>query len=162
MAEPEREVVAEAGSGLRRKDVLSLRDMDRAEMEAVLRNATAFKDVMARPIKKVPTLRGKSVVTLFYEASTRTRTSFELAAKVMSADAINIAASSSSVVKGRGAPEVRRTASVRQAPARRAWMRTRPLRGAMPQTSTFPPLRRSATRGKRNAVRAGFGAPSRK
>jgi aspartate carbamoyltransferase catalytic subunit len=55
---------------------------------------------MARPIKKVPTLRGKSIVTLFYESSTRTRVSFELAAKVMSADAINVSASSSSVSKG--------------------------------------------------------------
>ena len=100
MAEPEREVEIRGGTGLRRKDVLSLREMDRAEIEAVLRNAVAFRDVMARPIKKVPTLRGRAVVTLFYEASTRTRTSFELAAKVMSADAINIAASSSSVVKG--------------------------------------------------------------
>lgn len=100
MAEAERELAIDGKGGLRRKDVLSLRQLNRAEIEAVLRNAAAFKDVMARPIKKVPTLRGKSVVTLFYEASTRTRTSFELAAKVMSADAINIAASSSSVVKG--------------------------------------------------------------
>lgn len=100
MAEAVRELITAGGSGLRRKDVLCLRDMGRSEIDAVLRNAAAFKDVMARPIKKVPTLRGKSVVTLFYEASTRTRTSFELAAKVMSADAINIASSSSSVVKG--------------------------------------------------------------
>jgi aspartate carbamoyltransferase catalytic subunit len=85
---------------LRRKDVLGLREMERGEIEAVLRNATAFKEIMARPIKKVPTLRGKTVVTLFYEASTRTRASFELAAKVMSADAINLASSGSSVEKG--------------------------------------------------------------
>ncbi len=85
---------------LRRKDVLDLQSMERGEIETVLRNAQAFKEVMTRPIKKVPTLRGKSIVTLFYENSTRTRASFELAAKVMSADAINISASSSSVSKG--------------------------------------------------------------
>lgn len=86
--------------GLRRKDVLGLQEMSADEIETVLRNAASFKEIMARPIKKVPTLRGKSVVTLFYENSTRTRASFELAAKVMSADAINISASSSSVQKG--------------------------------------------------------------
>ena len=91
--------VTEAG-GLRRKDVLSLQDLSAEEIETVLRNAAGFKEIMSRPIKKVPTLRGKSVVTLFYENSTRTRASFELAAKVMSADAINISASSSSVSKG--------------------------------------------------------------
>src|SRR4051795_6704989 len=98
----EREDAAEAlvAGPLRRKDVLGLQEMEREEIEAVLRNAASFKEIMARPIKKVPTLRGKSVVTLFYESSTRTRVSFELAAKVMSADAINIAASSSSVAKG--------------------------------------------------------------
>jgi len=96
----ERETQNGAAGMLRRKDVLGLQDMERSEIEAVLRNALAFKDVMARPIKKVPTLRGKSIVTLFYENSTRTRTSFELAAKVMSADAINISAASSSVSKG--------------------------------------------------------------
>lgn len=85
---------------LQRKDVLSLQEMERDEIEAVLRNAVSFKEIMGRPIKKVPTLRGKSVVTLFYENSTRTRASFEYAAKMMSGDAINISASSSSVQKG--------------------------------------------------------------
>lgn len=85
---------------LHRKDVLGLQEMERDEIDAVLRNAASFREVMARPIKKVPTLRGKSIVTLFYENSTRTRVSFELAAKVMSADAINVSASSSSVSKG--------------------------------------------------------------
>jgi aspartate carbamoyltransferase catalytic subunit len=88
------------GGILRRKDVLDLQGMERDEIEAVLRNAVSFKEIMARPIKKVPALRGKSIVTLFYENSTRTRVSFELAAKVMSADAINVSASSSSVSKG--------------------------------------------------------------
>ena len=81
---------------LRRKDILSLDDWDRAEILAVLDNAASFKEVLGRPIKKVPTLRGKSVATLFYEASTRTRASFELAAKVMSADAVNLTGTSSS------------------------------------------------------------------
>jgi aspartate carbamoyltransferase catalytic subunit len=85
---------------LRRKDILSLRSMARDEIEAVLRNAISFRQILDRPIKKVPTLRGKSVVTVFYENSTRTRASFEYAAKMMSADAINISASSSSVQKG--------------------------------------------------------------
>ncbi len=97
------DLVEETRSGrgpLRRKDVLSLQEMERGEIEAVLRNAVSFKEILGRPIKKVPTLRGKSVVTLFYENSTRTRASFELAAKMMSADAVNISASSSSVAKG--------------------------------------------------------------
>jgi aspartate carbamoyltransferase catalytic subunit len=88
------------GGRLSRKDVLALQEMDGREIEAVLRNASGFKEILARDIKKVPTLRGKSVVTLFYESSTRTRASFELAAKVMSADAVNLAAASSSVAKG--------------------------------------------------------------
>ena len=91
---------AMATGALRRKDVLGLQGMGRDELEAILRNAAGFKEIMERPIKKVPTLRGKSVVTLFYENSTRTRASFEYAAKMMSADAINISASSSSVQKG--------------------------------------------------------------
>lgn len=91
---------APTAAGLRRKDVLGLREMERDEIETVLRTAASFKEVLSRPIKKVPTLRGKSVVTLFYEASTRTRASFELAAKVMSADAVNISAGGSSVEKG--------------------------------------------------------------
>jgi aspartate carbamoyltransferase catalytic subunit len=94
------EAPASATTALRRKDVLSLRDMDADEIELVLRSAVAFKEILSRPIKKVPALRGKSVVTLFYEASTRTRASFELAAKILSADAVNIAAASSSVAKG--------------------------------------------------------------
>ncbi|MFN3649274.1 MAG: aspartate carbamoyltransferase catalytic subunit [Armatimonadota bacterium] len=97
---PREESAGLAAGALRRKDVLALQDMERDEIELILRSAASFKEVMARPIKKVPTLRGKSVVTLFYENSTRTRVSFELAAKVMSADAINVSASGSSVQKG--------------------------------------------------------------
>jgi aspartate carbamoyltransferase catalytic subunit len=91
---------SELAGSLTRRHILGLEEMSRAEIETVLRNAVSFKEILARPIKKVPTLRGKSVVTLFYEASTRTRASFELAAKIMSADAINISASASSVTKG--------------------------------------------------------------
>ncbi|HLN63578.1 MAG TPA: aspartate carbamoyltransferase catalytic subunit, partial [Symbiobacteriaceae bacterium] len=86
--------------GLKRKDILGLREMDRAEIDLILDTADTLKDIATRPIKKVPTLRGKSFVTLFYENSTRTAKSFELAGKYLSADAINISISSSSVQKG--------------------------------------------------------------
>ncbi len=69
-------------------------------MELILETAISFKGILSRQIKKVPTLRGRSIVTLFYEPSTRTRTSFELAAKIMSADTSSIAPSTSSVTKG--------------------------------------------------------------
>lgn len=82
------------------KDILGIQDMNVAEIELILDTAASFKEVSTREIKKVPTLRGKTVINLFYEPSTRTRTSFEIAAKRLSADTINISASSSSVVKG--------------------------------------------------------------
>ena len=85
---------------LRRKDILTLEDMSVEEMQAVLDNASSFKEILGRDIKKVPTLRGKSVLTLFYEASTRTRTSFEMAGKYLSADTVNIATTTSAIVKG--------------------------------------------------------------
>ena len=85
---------------LARKHVLGLREMSAGEIELVLDTAARFKEILARPVKKVPTLRGRSVVTLFFENSTRTRTSFELAAKIMSAEAINIAVAQSSAAKG--------------------------------------------------------------
>mgnify|MGYP001619824713 CR=1 FL=1 len=85
---------------LKRKDILTIEDLSRDEIELILSTAESFKEVSDREIKKVPTLRGRTIINLFYEASTRTRTSFEIAAKRMSADAINISASSSSVVKG--------------------------------------------------------------
>ena len=69
-------------------------------MQAILDNASSFKEILGRDIKKVPTLRGKSILTLFYEASTRTRTSFELAGKYLSADTVNIATTTSAIVKG--------------------------------------------------------------
>jgi aspartate carbamoyltransferase catalytic subunit len=85
---------------LKRKDLLNIRDLTIEEMNLILETADSFKEVSGRDIKKVPTLRGKTVVNLFFEPSTRTRTSFELAAKRLSADVINFTPSSSSVVKG--------------------------------------------------------------
>jgi aspartate carbamoyltransferase catalytic subunit len=82
------------------KDLLGIKGMTAVEIRLILDTAATFKDVSERDIKKVPTLRGKTVINLFYEASTRTRTSFELAGKRLSADVINITTSASSVVKG--------------------------------------------------------------
>jgi aspartate carbamoyltransferase catalytic subunit len=83
-----------------RKDLLGIRELSPAEITHILDTAESFRDVSRREIKKVPTLRGRTVINLFFEPSTRTRTSFEIAAKRLSADAINISASSSSVTKG--------------------------------------------------------------
>ncbi len=85
---------------LHRKDLLGIADLSVAEIGMILETAETFREVSGRAIKKVPTLRGKTVINLFFESSTRTRTSFEIAAKRLSADAINISASTSSVVKG--------------------------------------------------------------
>jgi aspartate carbamoyltransferase catalytic subunit len=82
------------------KDLLGIKGMAADEIKLILDTAATFRDVSERDIKKVPTLRGKTVINLFYEASTRTRTSFELAGKRLSADVINISTSTSSVVKG--------------------------------------------------------------
>ncbi len=83
-----------------KKDLLGIKELSREEILLVLDTAESFKDISKREIKKVPTLRGKTVITLFYEPSTRTRTSFEIAAKRLSADTINISSSTSSSVKG--------------------------------------------------------------
>ncbi|MEW6008276.1 MAG: aspartate carbamoyltransferase catalytic subunit [Candidatus Omnitrophota bacterium] len=83
-----------------RKDLLGLEDLSREELEFILTTIDSFKEVSTRDIKKVPALRGKTVVNLFYEPSTRTRVSFEVAAKRLSADVINIVAESSSIIKG--------------------------------------------------------------
>lgn len=83
-----------------RKDLLGIKDLSPQEIQLILDTAESFKEISTRDIKKVPTLRGKTVITLFYEPSTRTRTSFEIAAKRLSADTINISVSTSSVVKG--------------------------------------------------------------
>ena len=82
-----------------RKHVLDLDDFTVQEIEEVFQNTDAMREVMNRDIKKVPTLRGKTVITLFTEASTRTRVSFEQAGKIMSADVINVSGSGSSVEK---------------------------------------------------------------
>ena len=89
-----------AVTSLRRKDLLGIADLAPDEIALILDTAEAMQEVGSRPIKKVPALRGKTVVNLFYEPSTRTRTSFEIAEKRLSADTLNIAIASSSVVKG--------------------------------------------------------------
>ncbi len=91
-----------AAQGLRwsKKDLLGLRELSAEEIRAILETAQSFREISLRPIKKVPALRGKTVVNLFFEPSTRTRTSFELAAKRLSADIVNISAHSSSLSKG--------------------------------------------------------------
>ncbi|MFV0389316.1 MAG: aspartate carbamoyltransferase catalytic subunit [Pyrinomonadaceae bacterium] len=83
-----------------RKDLLGIRDLSAEEIRGILKTADSFREISEREIKKVPTLRGKTVINLFFEASTRTRTSFELAAKRLSADAVNVSVSTSSVSKG--------------------------------------------------------------
>ena len=83
-----------------RKDLLALEDLSKEEIELVLKTADSFKEVSAREVKKVPALRGKSIANLFFESSTRTRTSFEVAAKRLSADIINFSAVGSSTSKG--------------------------------------------------------------
>ena len=85
---------------LRSKDLLDMERLSDGEIDLILNTADSMKEIGRRDIKKVPTLRGKTVVNLFFEASTRTRTSFEIAAKRLSADTINISSSGSSVTKG--------------------------------------------------------------
>jgi aspartate carbamoyltransferase catalytic subunit len=85
---------------LKRKDLTDIASLSSDEIQLILETAESFKEVSGRDIKKVPALRGKTVVNFFFEPSTRTRTSFELAAKRLSADVINFSPSSSSVVKG--------------------------------------------------------------
>ncbi|MDR2436880.1 MAG: aspartate carbamoyltransferase catalytic subunit [Endomicrobium sp.] len=82
------------------KDLLGLEHLDKKELETILNSVKPFKSLFTRSVKKAPTLIGKTVVTLFYEPSTRTRNSFEIAAKRLSADVVNIAVGTSSVVKG--------------------------------------------------------------
>ena len=86
--------------GLKTKDLLGLRDMSADDLNLILDTAASMKEVMTRPIRKVPVLLGKNIVTLFYEPSTRTRTSFDVAAKNLSANTTNIALAQSSVQKG--------------------------------------------------------------
>lgn len=85
---------------LNRKHLLSTKDLTIAEIGEIMETTTSFKEILSRAIKKVPTLRGKTVINLFLEDSTRTRTSFEIAGKRLSADVINVSKSGSSVSKG--------------------------------------------------------------
>lgn len=91
------------------KHLLGLAELSAADVEEILDNAVPMKQVISRDIKKVPTLRGKSVVMLFYEPSTRTRVSFELAGKYLSADTVNVTTGSSSVSKGESLFDTART-----------------------------------------------------
>lgn len=82
------------------KDLLGIKELSKDEIELILDTASGFRDVLRRDIKKVPALRGKTAVNLFFEPSTRTRTSFELAEKRLSLDVLNLSVTTSSVVKG--------------------------------------------------------------
>ncbi|MBI1963994.1 MAG: aspartate carbamoyltransferase catalytic subunit [Candidatus Rokubacteria bacterium] len=86
--------------GWTRKDLLTMRELDAGEITLLVDTAASLQEIATREIKKVPALRGKTIVNLFYEASTRTRTSFEIAGKWLSADVVNFSASGSSVGKG--------------------------------------------------------------
>lgn len=92
----------------KRKDLLGIRDLSSDEIQLVIDTAKGFQDVSERNVKKVPALRGKTVANLFFEPSTRTRVSFELAEKRLSADTIQVAPSNSSVVKGEGLKDTAR------------------------------------------------------
>lgn len=94
---------------MKRKDLLGIQELDGNEILEILNTAETLQEISSRPIKKVPTLRGKTVINLFFEASTRTRTSFEIAGKRLSADVINVASSSSSVSKGETLIDTART-----------------------------------------------------
>lgn len=98
--------------GLNRKDLLGLQDLSVEEIQLILDTAVPMKDIIGREIKKVPTLRGKAVAILFYEPSTRTRMSFELAGKYMGADTINLAVATSSVQKGESLRDTAKTIEV--------------------------------------------------
>jgi aspartate carbamoyltransferase catalytic subunit len=82
------------------RNLLGIKDLSPSDISIILQTATQFKEVLQRPIKKVPSLRDVTIINLFYESSTRTRISFELAEKILSADVINFSSSGSSVSKG--------------------------------------------------------------
>lgn len=94
---------------MRRKDLLGLRGMERAEIAEILATAEQMREISRRKVKKVPTLRGRTVVTLFFENSTRTKTSFDLAAKRLSADTLGFSVSTSSTAKGETLMDTART-----------------------------------------------------
>ncbi|MGB9847267.1 MAG: aspartate/ornithine carbamoyltransferase family protein, partial [Desulfotomaculales bacterium] len=94
---------------LKEKDLLGLASLSKEEIELILDTAVRMKEILSRPLRKVPALRGRTVVSIFYEPSTRTRVSFELAAKYLSADLVNISSSASSAVKGESLKDTART-----------------------------------------------------
>ncbi|MBI4209015.1 MAG: aspartate carbamoyltransferase catalytic subunit [Deltaproteobacteria bacterium] len=96
-------------NGWQKRHLLGIQGLSATEIEQILTTAASMKEVSQRPIKKVPTLRGKTVVNLFFEPSTRTRTSFEIAAKRLSADTINLTANTSSLTKGETLVDTART-----------------------------------------------------
>jgi aspartate carbamoyltransferase catalytic subunit len=102
------------GTALQSGHLLGIEHVSREEVISILDTAEAFFEVSRRPIRKVPTLRGKTILNLFYEASTRTRTSFELAGKRLSADVVNMSASSSSTTKGESLLDTVRTLEAMQ------------------------------------------------
>jgi aspartate carbamoyltransferase catalytic subunit len=107
---PSVDVAPEDGAvGWRHRHLLDVDDLSIDDIDLVMRTADAMREVLARPIAKVPALRGRNVTILFYEASTRTRVSFEVAAKNLSADVVNIAAATSSVTKGESLVDTVRT-----------------------------------------------------
>src|SRR3989440_9057180 len=93
------------------KDLLSIDDLTREDIERILGRAASFAEVSGRAIKKVPTLRGRTVINLFYESSTRTSSSFELAAKRLSADVVNLKSAGSAVDKGESLKDTVQTLS---------------------------------------------------
>jgi aspartate carbamoyltransferase catalytic subunit len=95
-----------------KKDLLGLRELDREDIELILNTALPMKDIIKRDIKKVPTLRGKALATVFFEPSTRTRTSFEIAGKYLSADTVNLTVNTSSVRKGESIRDTIKTIEV--------------------------------------------------
>src|SRR2546428_6690600 len=94
-----------------RKDLIQVDDLERQDIERILERAESFAEVSGREIKKVPTLRGRTIVNLFYESSTRTSSSFELAAKRLSADVVNVKSTGSAVDKGESLKDTVQTLS---------------------------------------------------
>jgi len=109
LAAPAAPAIGIGQSAWKRRHLLDVDDFSSAEFETVMTTADAMKEVLGRDVPRVPALRGKTIITLFYEASTRTRASFELAGKALGADVINIAAGGSSVDKGESLVDTVRT-----------------------------------------------------
>jgi aspartate carbamoyltransferase catalytic subunit len=91
------------------RDLLGIEDLERSDIERILETAQHMQEVGTRQVKKVPTLRGRTIVNLFFEPSTRTRTSFEIAGKRLSADVVNFSTSSSSLKKAEGIVDTAKT-----------------------------------------------------